>query len=178
MRHIVFAHRNFDLHAGVVHLAQHLLDATHRLTEQRRGLGQFDHHHLADFGQAGGGFGDHHILAITLVFGGHNPDAALAKQAADDDLGAALHDLDHAPLGTALAVAAHNAHLDAVLVQHGAHLVGRQVYIGLAIIPDHKAVPIAMPLNYSFNFFQQCAGLLGIFDTMPFFPEMPRWRNW
>ncbi len=37
---------------------------------------------------------------------------------------------------------------------------------------------IAVALDNSFDFFQQAAGLAKIFDTMPFFPEMPRWRNW
>jgi phage tail protein X len=40
MRHAVFAHRDFDFHAGVVDLAQHFLDAAHGLAEQRRRLGE------------------------------------------------------------------------------------------------------------------------------------------
>lgn len=31
MRHAVFAHCNFDFHAGVVYFAEHFLDATNRL---------------------------------------------------------------------------------------------------------------------------------------------------
>ena len=85
VRHAVLAHRDFDLHAGVVDLAQHFLDAPDRLAEQRRRLGQFDHHHLAGLGRAGGAFGNQHILAVTLVFGRHQPDAAFLQQAADDD---------------------------------------------------------------------------------------------
>jgi len=51
MRHAVLAHRDLDLHAGVVDLAQHFLDASHGLAVQGRWFGQFDHHHLAGFGR-------------------------------------------------------------------------------------------------------------------------------
>ena len=36
VRHLVLAHRDLDLHAGVVDLAQHLDDAAHRLRVARR----------------------------------------------------------------------------------------------------------------------------------------------
>jgi hypothetical protein len=42
VRHAVLAHRDLDLHARVVDLAQHLDHAPDRLRVQRRRLGQFD----------------------------------------------------------------------------------------------------------------------------------------
>ena len=53
-----------------------------------------------------------------------------------DGLLGALDDFDDAPFGSALAVLAHDAHLDTVLVQDGPHFVGREVDVGLAVVAD------------------------------------------
>jgi hypothetical protein len=50
VRHAVLAHRDLDLHAGVVDLAQHFLHAADRLAVEAGRLGQFDHDHLAGLG--------------------------------------------------------------------------------------------------------------------------------
>jgi hypothetical protein len=63
-------------------------------------------------------------------------------------------------------------------VQHRSHFIGRQVDVGITIVTDDKPMTIAVALNQTLNFCQQGAGLLNIFDILPFFPEMPRWRNW
>ncbi|MCY1382962.1 hypothetical protein D9M69_710420 [compost metagenome] len=94
------------------------------------------------------------------------------QQAADDGLLGALDDLDHAPLGASATVLSHDARLDAILVQHRAHLVRRQVDICLAVVALHEAVPVAMSLNSSFDFIQQAAGSDIIFDMISFFPEI------
>ncbi len=80
------------------------------------------------------------------------------QQAPDDGVRRPLHDLEHAPLGPALAVLADYPDLDLVLVQHGAHLVGRQVDVRAAVVADQKTVSITVPLHRSFNFIQQTAG--------------------
>jgi hypothetical protein len=49
-------------------------------------------------------------------------------------------------------------------VQHGAHLVWRQVDVGAAVVADQEAVSVAMSLNGSFDFIQQTAGGVNIFD--------------
>jgi hypothetical protein len=164
VRHAVFAHRNLDLHAGIVDLAQHLLDPAHGLPEQGGRLGQFDHHHLPRLAGAGGGLGNHHILAVALVFGGHDPDAALVQQAPNDGMSRALDDLQHAAFRAPLAILPGDPHADLILVQHGAHLVWRQVDVGAAVVADQEAVSVAMSLNGSFDFIQQTAGGVGIFD--------------
>jgi hypothetical protein len=46
------------------------------------------------------------------------------QQTANDGLLGALDDLDDAAFGATFSVLAHDAHLDAVLVQHSTHLVG------------------------------------------------------
>jgi hypothetical protein len=178
VRNAVLAHRNFNLHARVVHLAQHFLDATYRLSKQGRWLHQLHHNNLTDPGQAGGGFGNQHILPIAFVFGGNQPDTALLQQATDDGLRRSLHNFNHPPFGAPFAVAAHNAHLDPILVQHRPHLIGGQIDIRRTVVARYKTVPVAMTLHNSFNFVQQAAGLAHIFDTIILLSEMPRWRNW
>ena len=134
MRHAVLAHGDFDLHAGVVDLAQHLLHTAYGLAEERGRLDQLNHHHLTRFGGTRGPFGDQDVLPVALVFRGDQPDAAFLQQAPDDGLRRTLDDLNHAPLRAAFAVAAHDARLDAIFVQHRPHFVGRQVNVGPAVI--------------------------------------------
>ncbi len=144
MRHAVFAHRNFNFHARVVDFPEHFLDAANRLSKQRRRLGQLDHHDLSGLGRADGALGDQHILAVTLVLGRHQPDTAFLQQAANDGVGGTFNDFRDAAFGPVLAVMPHDARLDAVLVQHGTHFVGRQVDVGFAVIAQHEAMAIAV----------------------------------
>ena len=85
------------------------------------------------------------------------------QQAPDDGLRWTFQDLHHLALGPATAVMAHHAHLDAVLVQHGAHFIGGEVDIGVAVIPDEETMAVPVALNGSFHFFQQVAGLVHSF---------------
>ena len=165
MRHAIFAHGNFDFHAGVVNLAQHFLDSAHRLAVERRRLGQFDNDHLARLAQAGCALGNQYVLAIALVFGRQQPDAAFLQQTTDDGMDRTLDDLHHAPFGPALAIRAHNAHLDAILVHRGAHFIGRQVDVRLAIVPNHIAVAVTVTLDGPVDFIQHSAGNVIVFDT-------------
>ncbi|MCY1168049.1 hypothetical protein D9M73_80320 [compost metagenome] len=176
MRHAVFAHGDFNFHAGVVDLTQHFLDAPYRLAKQRRRLGQLDHDDLPRLGGAGGPLGDQHILAITLVFGRDQPDTAFLQQAADDGIGRALQDFRDAAFGPVFTVVPHDARLDAVLVQHGAHFVGRQVNIGLAVVALDKTMAITVAKNGALEFCEEsgrCAGILiGCFDKSLFLFEV------
>jgi hypothetical protein len=51
-------------------------------------------------------------------------------------------------------------------VQHCTHLVRGQIDVGFAIVALHETVSIAMPLNSSFKFIQQTAGVAIIFDMI------------
>jgi hypothetical protein len=51
-------------------------------------------------------------------------------------------------------------------VQHRAHLVRGQIDVGFAVVALHETVSIAMPLNSSFKFIQQAAGMAIIFDMI------------
>ena len=179
MRHAIFAHRDFDFHARVIEFSQHLFDAAHRLTVQAGQLGQLDHHHLTDLGLSGGCLGNQNVLAIALVFGGHQPNAPFLQQTPNDGLGWPFDDFHHAALRPALAIESQHPHLDAVQMQHGAHLIGCQKYVCRAIISAHKTVSVAVTQHGAFDFLQQtCAGVTELFDRISLFPEMPRWRNW
>ena len=155
MRHLVLAHRDLDLHAGIVDLAEHLGDAADRLRVHRRRLGQLDRHHLAGRRVRGGVLRDQDVLPVALVFGRDEPDAALVQQAADDRRLAPLEDLEHAAFGPALAVVAHDAHAHAVAVQHRAHLLRRQIDVGFAVVAQHEAVAVAMALHRAFDLAHQ-----------------------
>ena len=155
VRHLVLAHRDLDLHAGVVDLSQHLGDAAHRLRVQRRRLGQLDRHHLPDRRAGGGVLRDQDVLAVAAVLGGDDPLPALVQQAADDRRLAALEDVEHPAFGPALAVVALDAHAHAVAVQHAAHLLRRQVDGGLALVGKHETVAVAMALDAAVQFARQ-----------------------
>ena len=84
VRDAVLAHRDLDLHAGIVNLAQHLLDPPHRLAIKGWRFGQFDHHHLARLGRACRTLGNQHVLAVALVLRRNEPDPAFLQQTTDD----------------------------------------------------------------------------------------------
>ena len=102
-----------------------------------------------------------------------------------------LDDFDDAPFGPTASVLPDDACLDAVLVEHRAHLIGRQVDVGFTIVALYEPMSVAMSLHRSFDLIQQAAGLAIIFDMIALFPEIqnlllglfratcgPRWRNW
>ncbi len=155
VRHRVLAHRDLDFHAGVVDFAQHLFDAPNRLPKQRRWLGELNDYHLSRLRRPGGPLGDEHVLAVAFVFRGQQPDPAFVQQAADQGGAGAFDDFGYAPLGAAAPVVPNDARLDAVAVQHGAHFVGREVEVGLAVVALHKAVAVAVPMHHAVKLGQQ-----------------------
>jgi hypothetical protein len=125
VRHAELAHRDLDLHAGVVDIAQHFDHAAHRLGIAGRLFGQFDADHLPALALPGEPGQD--VLADALVFGHHDPGAVLIEQAADDAGIGALHDFDDGAFGPAAAVGAGDARQHAVAVQHLLHfLLGQE----------------------------------------------------
>ena len=157
VRHLVFADRDLDLHARIVDLAQHLGDAAHRLRVHRRRLGELDRHHLARDRGRGGVLRDEDVLSVAAVLRGDQPRATFVEQAPDDRRLAAFDDLEDAPFGTALAVEAHEAHLHAVAVQHGAHLLLRDVDVGLAVVALDEPVSVAVTEHHALGFTHLCA---------------------
>jgi hypothetical protein len=56
-------------------------------------------------------------------------------------------------------------------VQHGTHLIRRQVNIRLAVIAQYKPVSIAVTLDGAFDLVQQAAGMAGRFDKYSLFTD-------
>ena len=155
VRHLVLAHRDFDLHAGVVDLAEHLDHPAHRLRIHRRRLGEFNRDHLPGHAVGDGVLRNQDVLAITLIFRCHQPHATLVEQPPDDGHALALEDFKHPAFWAALAVVADDAHLDPVAVQHRTHLLLRQVDVGLITFADHEAVTITVTLHLALDFTHQ-----------------------
>ena len=169
MRHLVLAHRDLDLHAGIVDLAQHLDHAAHRLREHRWRLGQLHCDHLADRGAGGGVLGNQDVLAVAPVFRRHQPHAVFVQQPADDRRLAPLDDVEHPPLGPALAVVTHHAHAHTVAVQHRVHLLLRQVDVVLAVVALDETVSVPMADHGADHLAHQRAGqrrARGFFDCL------------
>ena len=157
VRHLVLAHRDLDLHAGIVDVAEHLGDAPDRLRMQRRRLGQLDGDHLAGLGLRGGVLRDQDVLTIALVLRRDDPDAVLQQQPADDRRTPPLQDLQHPPLRAPLAVVAHDAHPDPIAMQHRPHFLRRQIDVGFAALHHHEAVTVTVTLHRAFHFTHQRA---------------------
>jgi hypothetical protein len=76
-------------------------------------------------------------------------------------VGRALNDLGNATLGPVFTVVADDARLDAVFVQHCAHLIGRQIDVGFAVITLHKTVAVSVARNGALELCEEarrCAG--------------------
>ena len=118
VRHLKLAHGNFDLHARIVYLTQHLADPAHRLRVQGRRLSQFDRHHLPGCRTRNRVLRNQDVLTIAAVFWGNDPLPAFVQQAPDDGRLAALDNVQHAALRPALAVQPQHLYANAVTVQH------------------------------------------------------------
>ena len=92
MRQVVLAQGDFDFHAGVGVIAQHLNHSTHRLLVAAGLFHQLDHHHLAMLAVGVAVGLDQNILVQAAVFRHGKPDAALAIQSRHHRL---IDPLDH-----------------------------------------------------------------------------------
>ncbi|VWC36931.1 hypothetical protein BPS26883_06741 [Burkholderia pseudomultivorans] len=146
VRHAVLAHRDLDLHARIVDVAEHLDDAAERLRMAAREIGQLDDDDLPDL-RLLHVLRDQDVVADALVFGRDDQRAVLVEQAADHALVRALGHLDDMPFGAAAAVVADDPRQHAVVVHHLLHLAVRQEQVILAVVADHEAVAVAMALH-------------------------------
>ncbi len=164
VRHLVLAHRDLDLHAGIVDLAEHLGDAADRLRVHRRRLHQLDRDDLAGLRVGDAVLRHDDVLAVALVLGREQPDAALVQQPADDRRLPALEDLEDPAFGPALLVVADDAHANAVAVQHALHLLRGEEDLGLTVVANDETVAVAMALDGAFDLGEKlvaacCSGL-------------------
>ena len=152
MRHAVFANGNFNFHAGIVNLTQHLFDSAHRLAKQRWWLGQLHHDDLACFGRTCCTLGYQDILAVAFVFRRYQPYPAFLQQPANDGVRRAFNDFSDAAFRPIFTVVADDTRLDAVLVQDGAHFIRWQVNVGFAIVALYETVAITVAGNGTLEF--------------------------
>ena len=143
MRHIEFAHGDFDFHAGVVQRAQHFDDLADRLLEAHRLLGQFDADDLAGFRLADR-TGDQDVLADALVFRRHHPGAVFLDQAADHMGIGAVGDFHDRAFRAAAAVGADDAGHDLVAMQYFLHFLFRQEQVGAGVVGYHETETVAV----------------------------------
>jgi hypothetical protein len=161
VRHLVLAHRDLDLHAGVVDLAEDLGDAADRLRMHRRRLHQLDRHDLSGLGVGDAVARHDDVLAVALVLGREQPDAALVQEPADDRRFLALEDLEDPAFRASLLVVADDARLDAVAVQDAFHLLRREIEVGLTVVANDESVAVAMALDGAFDLGEQLVAAYG-----------------
>ena len=142
MRHAIFAHGDFDFHAGVVYVAKYFSYFTHGLRIARWLLGQFDTDHLTGFSFTGRA-GKHDILANAFVFGCHEPNTVLLHETANDVGIGARDDFNDGALRTTTTVRSGHTCLHAIAMQDFLHFFFGQKNI-IAFIGNQKAVAITM----------------------------------
>ena len=145
-RQVELAQRDFDLHAGIVVIAQYLDDPPDRLGVFRRLLDELDHHHLPRFGLFTPRR-DEDVLGDTLVLGHHQSDAVLDEYASDHFLVGAFEHLHDLAFGPAAAVGAGDAHDHPVAVQYLAHFLGPEEDVLAAVVADHETEAVGMALH-------------------------------
>ena len=79
------------------------------------------------------------------------------QQTANDRVGRAFNDFSDAAFGPVFAVMTDDSRLDAIFVQHGTHLVWRQVNVGLAVVTLHKTVAITVAINGALEFCEEAS---------------------
>ncbi len=151
VRHPILAHRDLDLHAGVVDFAQHLDHATDRLHVAVRIFQDLHAHHLADLRLALPLGRDQDVAAQALVLGRHHQRAALRQQPADHVAVGPLQHLDDLPLRTPAAVIADHAHQCAVAMHGLLHFALGQEDVGLAVVADEEAVAVPVADHAAFD---------------------------
>ncbi len=170
MRQIVLAQGNFDFHAGVGVVAQHLHDVTNRLGMLVGLLQDFQNHHLPGLGPAGVTGGDQNVLADAAIFCHHKQNAMLGKQSPDHALVGALQHFHDFAFRATTSIDAALPHQRHVAVQHLVHFFFAQENIGTAIVRQQKAEPIGMALHLALNqiqLFHDANGALAVAHDLP-----------
>ena len=145
VRDVVLADRDLDLHARIVDLAEHFVDASDRLRVARRLLDDLDGDDLTGLRLSDFARRDQDVVLDALVFGNDDEDTAFAEQPTDQSLGAALGDFDDRAFWLAAVVGPGRLDQHAVTVQDLEHLLRREPDVGAAaIVADQEAVAVAM----------------------------------
>ncbi|CAJ7112911.1 Uncharacterised protein [Burkholderia pseudomallei] len=146
VRHAVLAHRDLDLHAGIVDIAEHLADAAERLRMTAREIGELDDDDLPDL-RLLRVLRDEDVVTDPLVLGRDDERAVLVQEAPDHALVRPLGHLDDVPFRPAAPIVADDPRQHAVVVHDLLHLGVRQEQIILPVVANHEAVAVAVALH-------------------------------
>ncbi len=144
VRHVELAHRDLDLHAGVVDLAEDLDHAPDRRRVLRGRLGDLGRDDLAGRRAHRAARLDHHVVLDALVLGHHQQHAALVDEPAHQAAVGASGDLDDAAFGAAARVGAGPTHQDPVAMHDFLHLAGRQEDVAAAVVGNQEPEAVTM----------------------------------
>ena len=147
MRQIVLAERDFDLHARVGVVAEHLHDSCQRLAVRGGLLDQFGDDDLAGTRAAAIVRRHENVLIDALVLGEEKPHTAILVKSADDLAVGARDDVDDLSLRPAAAIDAGDACGDSITVQRLMHLPRREEQIRSAVVGHEETVTVGMALN-------------------------------
>ena len=151
MRHIELAHGDLDLHARIVHVAQHLDHAADGRRVPARRRGDLHRHHLPGLRALGATGLNQDVVLDALIFGGQNQHAPFLHQAAHHGPVVVLRHLDDLAFRPPPVVRPHAAHQHPVTMHDLGHLARRQEDVGAAIVRQHETEAVSMPRHAARN---------------------------
>ena len=151
MRHIKLAHGDLDLHARIVHVAQHLDHAADGRRVPARRRGDLHRHHLPGLRALGAPRLDQDVVLDALVLGGQDQHTTFLHQAAHHGPIVVLRHLDNLAFRPPPVVSPDAAHQHPVTVHDLGHLARRQEDIGAAIVRQHETEAVSMPRHAAGN---------------------------
>jgi hypothetical protein len=149
VRHLVLAHRDLDLHAGIGRITQHLDDVPDRGAVARRLLHEPHDHDLAGLRVRSRLLRDEHVVRDATVRRRDLADAVLDDVAPHHFRGAMLDHFDDAALDPTTPVDTDAARHDAVTVHHLRHLARRKEHVLAVVVGDEESVAFGMPLHHA-----------------------------
>ena len=151
MRHIELAHGDLDLHARIVHVAQHLDHAADGRRVPARRRGDLHRHHLPGLRALGATRLDQDVVLDALILGGQDQHAAFLHQAAHHGPVVVLRHLDDLAFRPPPVIRPHAAHQHPVTVHDLGHFTRRQEDVGAAIVRQHETEAVSMPRHAARN---------------------------
>ena len=151
MRHIKLAHGDLDLHARIVHVAQHLDHAADGRRVPARRRGDLHRHHLPGLRTLGAACLDQDVVLDALIFGSQDQHAPFLHQATHHGPIVVLRHLDDLAFRPSPVVGPHAAHQHPVTVHDLGHLARRQEDVGAAIVRQHETEAVSMPRHAAGN---------------------------
>ena len=151
VRHIELAHGDLDLHARIVHVAQHFDHAADGRRVPARRRGDLHRHHLPGLRPLGATGLNQDVVLDALIFGSEDQHAPFLHQAAHHGPVVVLRHLDDLAFRPPPVVRPHAAHQHPVTVHDLGHFTRRQEDVGAAIVRQHETEAVSMPRHAARN---------------------------